>query len=312
MPVNLAEPTYVRGILLTMSAVFIFALQDGITRILIRDYEAGQFLLVRQTVFLLFTIGLIKFRGQSVRRALYTPRPVLQIVRSLAWVLDIIAFAFAVKYLELADAHAIVMIFPILASLLAVPLLGETIGWRRGIAIIGGFTGTLVILRPGLGGFEIEAFWPLAAATLLALYSVLTRLASRTDRFETSLLYMAGISFLISAVWGLSSWKTPDTQGWILMLTLSLTGLTGHVLLIKSLECAPASVLQPFNYTQLVWGIMIGYLMFGDMPDGWTLIGGAIVISSGLYMLAREHLSRRRKSTQSVAKTRLSGSEKST
>ncbi|MCB1757364.1 MAG: DMT family transporter [Gammaproteobacteria bacterium] len=295
---DLGQPSYLRGILLTMSAVFIFALQDGITRILMRDYEPGQFLLIRQTVFLLFTLCLIKFRGRSVRLALRAKRPVLQSFRSLTWVLDIIAFAFAVRYLELADAHAIVMIFPILASLLAIPLLGESIGWRRGIAIIGGFAGTLIILRPGLGIFDVGAVWALAAALLLALYSVLTSLASRTDHFETSLLYMAIISFLISVAWGVTVWKTPDTQGWILMLTLSITGLTGHVLLIKSLECAPAVVLQPFNYTQLAWGIIIGYLMFGDMPDGWTLVGGAIVVGSGLYMLAREHLSKKRGSKQ--------------
>jgi drug/metabolite transporter (DMT)-like permease len=169
------------------------------------------------------------------------------------------------------------------------PLLGEWVKWRRWTAIGVGFVGVLVVIRPGFGGMHPAAILSVASAVCYALYSILTRILARSDSTETTLFY----SNLVGAVAMLPTllfvWTPPENFLIVLlMVVIGAFGSIGHYLLIAGHRLAPASVLSPFIYTQIVWVIVLGYVVFGDVPNRWTLAGASIVIASGLYLLYRE------------------------
>ncbi|MCP5372141.1 MAG: DMT family transporter [Hyphomicrobiales bacterium] len=281
-----------RGIAFCLASLVILAAQDTATKILAQDYHVAQFVTVRYAVFALFALAYAWRRGR-LAAALRPRRPWLQAARSLLLVAEIGIFATAIRHLGLAEIHSILATFPLLATALAVPLLGEKVGARRWTGVGVGFLGTLVILRPGMEGlFGPAALLALLCALLYALYNLLTRLASRRDTFETAMVQMAVIGCAAVAPFGVAAWVPPAPADWALMGFISVTGIAAHLLIIKSLECAPASLLQPFNYTLLLWATLFGWLVFGALPDGWTVLGAVLVTGGGLYVIARE---RRRK-----------------
>ncbi len=287
---------HLRGMLVCLTALLLFACQDAFTKVLARDYPVSQFLLVRFWAFAAFATVFAAMRGGLVS-ALRSRRPMLQLVRCAVAVLEIGMFAYALRFLGLAEIHAIVATFPLIATALAGPVLGETIGWRRRLAVLFGFAGALIIIRPGAGVFHGAAFIALAAAAMFAAYNLMTRLVSRTDRFETSLLYLAWVGAVGTTPFGLAGWREPDAQAWVLMGLLAGSGIVGHLLFIKALELTPASLLQPLNYSLLVWATIIGFVVFGELPDAWTATGAAVIAGSGLYAMFRE---RARKGTDAA------------
>jgi len=222
---------------------------------------------------------------------LQTKRPVLQVVRALLLVCSTISNFLAFRYLQLDQALSILFSTPFLVAILAGPMLGEWIGWRRWVAILVGFAGVLLVTRPGAGGMHWAAFYSLASSVFYALYIVATRILSRSDTTDTTLFY----SNLVGAVAMLPVlpfvWTMPDNP-WLLFLMaiFGAFGSFGHYLLIAAHRLAPASVLAPFMYTQLVWATGFGYFVFGDVPNHWTLAGAAVVVASGLYLLHRERV----------------------
>jgi drug/metabolite transporter (DMT)-like permease len=174
-------------------------------------------------------------------------------------------------------------------AVLCGPLLGEWVGWRRWTAIAVGFFGVLLVTRPGFGGIHPAALLSLGSAICYAIYVISTRVLARTDSNETTLFY----SNLVGAVAMLPVipfvWTAPENALIVaLMVLIGALGSAGHYLLIVGHRLAPASVLAPFIYTQLVWTTTLGFLVFGDVPHRWTIVGGLIVVSSGLYLLNRE------------------------
>jgi drug/metabolite transporter (DMT)-like permease len=220
-----------------------------------------------------------------------TSRPGLQIGRSILLLGSTLLNFFALRYLQLDQALAIVFSTPFFVAILSGPVLGEWVGWRRWAAICVGFVGVLLVARPGFGGIHPAALISLAAAVFYAAYTISTRLLARTDSNETTLFY----SNLVGAVVMLPVvpfvWTTPSDPLVIgLMIVCGAFGSVGHYLLIIAHRLAPPAVLAPFIYTQLVWVIILGYLVFNDLPNEWTLAGAAIVVASGLYMLYREQM----------------------
>ena len=275
------------GVVLCLTALFVFACQDGVTKVLIRDYSVAQIVMVRFWVFAAFAVVFVSMRG-GVAAATRSRRPMLQMVRSLLFVGEIALFAFGLHYLGLAESHALFATFPLIATALAIPILGEKVGWRRWFGVAVGFVGALVIIRPGLGLFQPAGLIALACAFCFALYSLMTRLASFRDSFETSTLYMAVIGCLAATIVGLPLWRAPDANGWGLLVLISILGTFGHMLLVKALQYAPASLLQPFNYTLLVWASLIGFAVFEEIPDLWTVAGAGLIVAGGGYVIWRE------------------------
>jgi drug/metabolite transporter (DMT)-like permease len=220
---------------------------------------------------------------------LTTRRPLLQIGRSTLMLLSTILNVFALRFLQLDEALSILFSTPFLIAILSGPMLGEWIGWRRWTAVLIGFAGVLVVTRPGIGGMHPAALLSFASALCYAFYSITTRMLARTDSNETILFYSNLVGVLAMFPVLPFAWTTPQSPLIVaLMLGMGLFGSLGHYLLIAAHRLAPASLLAPFIYTQLVWVILFGYVVFAHVPTAWTLGGSAIVIGSGLYVLYRE------------------------
>lgn len=280
----------IRGILLMMTAGLSFVLMDATAKYLSQTYPVVQVVWARY-LFHMLTLPLF-FGGLRWAAVVQTPRLGLQLLRSLLLLGATFFFFLAVKHIPLAVATAIGFVGPLLVTALSVPLLGETVGPRRWAAVILGFAGVLVIIRPGIGMTSGGIHWamalPLLVAVCFALYQISTRILSRTDGWKTTLFYSASVGLVAMTTLVPFHWRTPDPEGWAWMVLLGLLGGFGHLMMIKAFTAAPASTLAPFTYLQLVWSTAIGLLIFGDFPDGWTLVGAAIIAASGLYVLYRE------------------------
>jgi drug/metabolite transporter (DMT)-like permease len=221
--------------------------------------------------------------------ALRTRRLPLQLIRSFLLFASTICNFFALQYLQLVETQSIIFATPLLVALLAGPLLGERIGWQRLTAIGIGFAGVLVITRPGLGTMHPAALLSLTGAVSYAFYNIVTRMLASSDSSATTTLYssVAGIALMTPLLpW---IWTTPSSPlTWILLTTTGLYGALGHWFLVLAHARAPAAILAPFIYSQIIWMLAFGYILFGDWPDPWTFVGAGIVIASGLYLLYRE------------------------
>ncbi len=218
-----------------------------------------------------------------------TNRLWLQTLRSLLLFGSTALNFLALRHLQLAETLSIQFATPLMVALLAGPLLGEWSSRRRLAAIGIGFLGVLVIVRPGVGEVQPAVLLSIGNMLCYAFYVVTTRMLAATDSTATTMFYsgFAGLALMSPLLpW---IWTTPTAwQVWALLIGVGLFGTMGHWLLVLAHARAPANVLAPFIYTQLVWSVLLGYIVFGDVPNRWTLIGASIVVGSGLYLLAQE------------------------
>jgi drug/metabolite transporter (DMT)-like permease len=269
------------GALLTMLAMFCYSSMDAISKSLVVEYSVGQLMWVRYALMCLFAWFLVRRRG--LRAAMKSRRPGLQIVRSLIAVVEGAMFVLAFRYLPLADTHAVAATSPLMVIALGVLFLGEKAGAARWLAVAAGFVGVLLIVRPGFRTIDWPMVLPLAGALLWAGYQVLTRLSARWDPPDTALLWSAVVALVATSFVGPLHWTWPTPAAWGLMIVVALIGAIAHYALIKALDYAEAGALQPYSYTLLVWATVMGWLVFGNIPDGWTILGAAVVVASGLY-----------------------------
>ena len=264
-----------------MLAMLCFASMDAMSKFLVADYAVGQMMWIRYILLFLFAWFIVRRRGLG--GALRTRRPGLQIVRSLIAVIEGAMFVLAFRYLPLADTHAVAATSPLIVIALGVLFLGERAGPARWLSVAAGFVGVMMIIRPGLRALDWPVLLPLVGAVLWASYQVLTRLASRHDSADTSLIWSALVALVATTFVGPLEWQWPTAQAWALMVAIALVGAIAHYALIKALDYAEAGAVQPYSYTLLVWATVLGAVVFGDMPDGWTILGAAIVVVSGLF-----------------------------
>ena len=220
-----------------------------------------------------------------------TARPLLQVGRSVLLLASTMCNFMALRYLQLDEAISIAFSTPFFVAALSGPILGEWVRWRRWTAISVGFLGVLVVTRPGPGSFQPAALLSLGGAMCYALYALSTRILARTDSNETTLFYsnIVGAAAMLPVV--PFFWTTPtDALIIALMVVTGALGSFGHYLLIAAHRLAPAAVLSPFIYTEIPLMIVLGFLVFADLPNRWTLTGAAIVVASGLYILHRERM----------------------
>ncbi len=282
------DPT-TKAIVMLVIATLFFASQDALTKHLMQTLAASQIVAVRFFFFALFALVWVG-RSVGVKAAFHSRRPWMQIFRGLLISGEIIVFAYAIQFLGLAEMHTIFACFPLIITALSVPFLGESVGWRRWLAVFCGFIGTLIILRPGSAVFQPAAAIALSAALMFAVYNILTRKVSRHDSFETSLVYMGVVGFLGAMLIAPFYWRPLGAADAAWLLVISTTSIIGHLLLIKSLALVPAVILQPFNYFVLVWAIIIGFLLYGEVLSPVTLLGAGIVVASGVFIARREKI----------------------
>ena len=277
------------GIALMCGAVACFACLDSSAKFLSRDMSVIQVVWARYAGA--FVLAFVLSNPFTRPGLIYSRRPALQIVRSLSLLLSSFLNFLALRHLQLDQALAITFSTPFLVAALAGPVLDEWIGVRRWAAIVVGFLGVLVVTRPGFGSIHPAALFSVAAAFTLAFYNVSTRLLARSDSSETTLFYSNFVGFIATSPMLPLVWTRPTgALDIILMVAVGAFGAIGHYLLIVAHRFTPASVLSPFMYTQLLWAGTLGYLMFHDIPNRWTLAGAGIVVGSGLYLLHRERV----------------------
>jgi drug/metabolite transporter (DMT)-like permease len=275
------------GIALMSAALFCFALLDTTGKWLTQHMPVMQVVWARYASH--FVLGFLFINPWTVPGLFRTQRPVLQIARSALLVLSTAINFIALRYLQLDETTAIMFTTPFFIALFAGPILGEWIGWRRWIAILIGFAGALVVIRPGTGALHPIAFLALAGSCAYALYNISTRALAPYDSTQTTITYSAMVGVIASTLPLPWIWQTP-TEPLVIggMVLVGAFGLVGHTFLIMAHRFASAGVLAPFMYLQIVWVTASGFIVFGHVPTEWTLVGAGIVIASGLYLLYRE------------------------
>jgi drug/metabolite transporter (DMT)-like permease len=279
----------IRAIVLALSATLLFGSSDTISKYLSTSLPIVEFIWIRYVLFLLMAAFLVHHRSRRPRN------PALQIIRGLCVVGSSVLFVYGVRQMTMAQATTISFLSPLLITILSIPLLGETVGPRRWAAVGAGMIGMLVVVRPGLGGFQPAALFGVASSLCWALALIITRKISNTDPPQVTVLWSAaiGTAVLSSMLPFQAVWPSPTQFGWSLVLGVLASG--GQWLVILAHRVAPASLLAPFFYSQLLWVTALGFLVFGNLPDAWTVAGAAIIIASGLYTAHRERVRVRRR-----------------
>jgi drug/metabolite transporter (DMT)-like permease len=271
-----------------MSITFVlFAILDCGAKWLVQTLPVFQVVWLRFLFHaLLSTVMLAPRIGAGILRS---RRPKLQFARAVFMPLMTGLNFWALQYLQLAETGAIQFSVPIIIALIAAPLLGERMDRARWTAIMIGFAGVLVIVRPGTQGFHPALILSIINAVLYALFNLMTRQLAAHDSPETTQFYSSVGATLAITPFALAAWQAPPgALQWTILVLIGISGGLGHYFLALAHRYAPASVLAPFLYQQIIWMMILGYLVFGDVPDAAVLVGGAVVIASGGYLFWRE------------------------
>jgi drug/metabolite transporter (DMT)-like permease len=249
--------------------------------------------MMRFWVFAAFSLFLVSRQG-PLRQAFRSQFPLLQAIRGVLLVADIWFFAGALITVPLAEVEAITLVYPLLATLVAIPILGEKVGVFRLTAVAVGFCGALIIVRPGGLPLDAGVFFAIASASCYAIYIALTRKVSASDSTATSMVYVGVVGLVLSTAVGIFFWRPMDPTALLFMGSVMITSVSAHWLMMMALSRAPASTLQPFNYMTLPWGILLSYTVFGHLIDPVSLLGAAVIAGAGLVVMVRERRLARR------------------
>lgn len=283
-----SAPDALKGIgLLVAGCAFLIA-SDAVSKWLSQTYPVGQIISLRN-VFVLIPILLVAWRTDSFT-SLRVHSWAAQCSRAFFHVLAAALFVASVSLLPLADVHAIGFSGPIFIATLAPWLLGEHVGWRRWCAIVVGFGGVLIMLRPTGASFQLIGLVPLAATLSASLRDIVTRRMSRTET-SLSMLFVSSLAVVFGGLMTLPiDWKPLTLTSLALFALNGLVNGSAHFLIIEAYRHAEAAVVSPFKYSTLLWATLFGYILWGHVPDQWILVGTVPVISSGLYLLHRERV----------------------
>lgn len=276
--------THMRGIAMAIMATISFAVADATSKYQARDYPVEMIVWARYVIPLVLL--LLIFLPRLGRGMLRTAYPGLQLVRGSLVTVGTLCIIFAYRSMPLAEAQTISFIHPVLLTLLAVIFLREKVNRLGWVAVLLGFSGVLLIVRPGGGLFTPVALLPLGLALSFSSYQIITRIVTRTESSINSMFYMLLVGSLVMSLILPFVWIDPTPKGLFVFAVLGVTSGLGHFLTIKSLEYAPASMIAPFAYIQLLWITILGILMFGDFPTLYTLAGMAIIVVSGFLVAA--------------------------
>ena len=276
-------------ILLMIGAVFCFASMDATAKYLMKEIGPAQTIWARYTVQAVIVTVLILPKINVYGRTNY---PKLQFLRSVALMMATTLFFFAFSKLGLAEASAIFNISPVLITLGAFLFLREQIGPRRLIGIIVSLLGALIIIRPGTGVFSIYALLSLGAAIFYSTYSLATRFVGTDESPWTSLFYSAIFGAICYSIYIAFYWNPMSNNAILLTIIIGLFGTAGHICLIRALTLGEASLVAPFIYTNLLFTTTWGFVLFGNLPDFWTIVGALIIVAAGIYVWARERAAR--------------------
>jgi drug/metabolite transporter (DMT)-like permease len=289
-PVNRHTDRPFRGIALIISSTIFLASSDAMAKYLTKSLPSAEIAWIRFAVFLLIMLPMVMASGKP--NAMRSTRPLVQVLRGLALLSSSIFFIISLGYLPIAEAAATAFIAPVFVTGLSMVFLGEKVGMRRWAATTVGLIGVLVVVRPGTAAFDPAAIFPILSALGWAVALVLTRRISGADRAITTMAYTALVGFLVMSAVVPLYWVTPNGTQILLGTGIGVAATVGHWIVVQAFRYADASVLAPFSYVQLVWVTLLGYFVFGEVPDVFTFVGAAIIIASGVYTAHRERVRR--------------------
>jgi drug/metabolite transporter (DMT)-like permease len=280
------------GYIFALLATTIFSAQDGISKHMAESYSPVLITMIRYWAFALFAVTVAMHRPGGIRATARTRHPILQPLRGVLLVVQVVLAITSFHVVGLARAQAIFSATPLIVALLAIPVLGEQVGWRRWTAIVVGLGGVLLIVKPTGSIFDPALLLPVAGAINFAVYIVLTRMVGRVDRPVTSFFYTgiagaAAISLAGFFFWSpIAGWD----RGW--MGLLCLTSASGHYLLIRAYAILDASAVQPITYLSLVYAAAIGMTVFGERLAWNTVAGAVVIVAAGIFTVWREYQKR--------------------
>lgn len=274
------------------ATVLMFPASNAAVKYLAPDYHVVQIIWFRAVVHMVLLLAILA-PGYGLVRLFVTADLRGQLVRSLVQLVAVVTYWVALTWLPITTATAIGFTAPLMVVALSVPLLGERVGLRRWLAVVVGFAGVLIIIRPG-GDVHWSAGLVIAATVLYAIFQIQTRRLAAIDEPRTTAAHTMVVALVVSTIAVPFFWTTPaSTIDLLVFIAVGVTGAFAHIGLIKAFEYAEASLVAPFDYGQLVGATLLGYFIFADLPDIWTWVGAAIIVASGLYIARREAALRR-------------------
>ena len=272
------------GIGLMLLSIFMFSFGDALGKFLVATYSVGQLLWLRACAALIVLLPMIwRHRGAFLR----LERPWLQLFRVMLSTMEVAAFFLATVYLPLADVVTYYLACPIFVTALSAIVLREHVGWRRWSAILIGFGGVLIALRPSAQTISWPAMIALSGSLSFAVLMLITRSLRATPDIVLASSQFGG-TFVLGALLSPFGWVTPGTGSLVLFAVAGIISVAALLCVNRSLKLAPASVVVPYQYSMIVWAVIFGFAVFGDVPSWATIVGAAIIIAAGLYIFLRE------------------------
>ena len=279
-----------RGVALILVATVFLGTSDVTSKYLSATLPSIEIAWIRFLVFLLIMAPAM-MPGLPIY-SLRTTRPGFQLLRGAALLGSSLLFISGLRYLPIAEASATSFVAPLLVTALSIPFLGERVGLRRWLATAVGLAGVLIILRPGTSAFHIAAFFPLVSATAWACTLIMTRMMSGKEHAATTMTYSSIAGFGILSAMVPFVWVNPTWHDILFATIVGVSSTAGQWVVVLAFRYADASVLAPFSYTQLLWVSILGFVIFGEVPDVWTATGAVVIVASGLYTAHRERVRR--------------------
>jgi drug/metabolite transporter (DMT)-like permease len=289
-PNSQSTDNHLKGIAWMLATMLWFVILDSIAKYLMQTYPVVQVIWARFFFHIIFVLILM---APKITQEIKTQSLRYQILRSIFMFATTALFFIGISTLPLTTGSTIMFMTPIILTILSIPMLGEKVGLRRWLGIAAGFAGALIVIRPTGENLQLSVLAILLAAVTHALYQVFTRKLGSRDKPVTSLFYTGIAGALVTSVIAPFYWQPVANFDWLLFIFAGIAGGIGHLCMIRAFRSAPASVVAPFSYSSLLWATILGYFLFGNLPDAWTLTGAAIIVSSGLYIFYREQILKR-------------------
>ncbi len=277
-----------KAIIFNLLAWIMLPIMDGFAKYLSADLPVLQITWARYFFTVVFTFPLMLFFFKKY--LVWTDKPILQLIRGLILLTANISFFYSISVISLPKALTLAFVAPLVVTAFSPFFLGESVGYRRWTAVIIGFIGSLVVIRPGFVEINLASLAALGTGIMYGFYLIITRKLSTSDNPLLTLLLTGVVGAIIATIFMPFVWVSPTVNQWSIMAAIGLFACIGHLFIILSLKYADASKLAPFSYFEIVTNIIIAYYFFSDFPDSWTFLGLFIIVFSGIYISRRENI----------------------
>ncbi len=274
------------GIILMLAGVACLSVNDALAKSLTATYSPVQILFIRNVIALPFVFAIAY--GMGGAPALRSHRPLAHLARGVLWLGAAVLFFTSIMHLKLAEATALIFAAPFFITVMSALVLRDHVGWRRWSAVIVGFVGVLIVVRPGGASFQPVSLLPVATAFLYALLMLSARWLDPRESVWTLLLYLTGAGALVAGLAAPFVWREIQSEHLWLFVAISLFGTVGMTMMTQAFRLAPAALIAPLDYTALVWATAFGWLIWSEVPDTATFLGAAVIIASGVVVILRE------------------------